>query len=79
MQATGFKRIEVDANMDRPGADLPGMPLVLRPRSTAKDCQRKCSSTPKCKTFAFDSCGKRNCWLKYDIPNPRSNRCRVSY
>jgi len=62
-------------NADRPGMDLPNMPVQA---SSSKDCQNKCAARNDCDTWAFDTCGTR-CWLKRGKPGVWGDaNCRQS-
>lgn len=52
----------LESNIDRPGGDLPGMPLSA---GSASSCRNLCSGRPDCKSFTFVG---SNCWLKGSIP-----------
>lgn len=73
IQATG-----IDAGIDRPGGDIKNMPIILDSGSSPGECQLLCASRRTCQAWAYDSCGKRNCWLKNEIKPQTRSRCRVS-
>jgi hypothetical protein len=69
--------------VDRPGGDMPGMPLPMNTYSHW-DCYSLCLNTSGCVSWAFDVplCGSSNqppvCWLKSTVTNAVQNDCRIS-
>lgn len=69
----------INNGYDRPYSDLPGMPIILDPHSSSSDCAVLCNVRLSCRSWAYDICGRRNCWLKSSIPKIRASGCRVSF
>lgn len=67
----------VNSGYDRPGYDLPNMPIILDPASQVSDCSLLCANRDQCVSWAYDSCGHQLCWLKDTIPPIRKQNCRV--
>lgn len=70
--------------VDRYGSDLPGMPVMLKNDSVARDCAALCSATAECKAWGYAklNCGgngQPGCWLKAVVPAQAKNPCRVTY
>jgi hypothetical protein len=64
---------------DRPGADLPGMPIIMDCGADTTDCAALCDKRSKCKSWAASTCqSKVHCWLKHGTPGARPSNCRVS-
>jgi hypothetical protein len=64
-----------DSGIDRPGNDLPGMPV---PTQNATTCEELCNFTPDCAAWVVSSCGISECWLKNPVPPISPSNCRVS-
>lgn len=62
---SGVKK-SLEANTDRPGANLAGMPVTA---TSAADCQRQCVGRSDCLAFTFVPTGSA-CWLKGGLANP---------
>jgi PAN domain-containing protein/trypsin len=57
---------QLETNIDRPGGDLPGMPILA---GSATNCRDQCVARADCKAFTFvgTTPGTR-CWLKSIVP-----------
>lgn len=67
-------------NTDRPGSDFSNFDL---PAANPKLCQDACAANPKCKAWTYVKPNtvqgpRPRCWLKYAVPQARSNNCCVS-
>lgn len=69
----------INDNYDRPGDDLAGMPIVLDVCAGESSCADLCKNRGECKSWAFDTCGRQNCWLKDKVPMIQKHDCRVSF
>jgi len=71
------------ANVDRPGGDMAGMPLVLGAGATAATCASQCDANSACVAWAFSmpspsSCGVTQCYLKSAVTSTGSSSCYTS-
>ena len=65
---------------DRPGSDLPNMPIRLDEGSSPDDCEALCANRPACQAWTYETCGPRaqSCWLKYEAKKTVRNNCKAS-
>jgi len=65
---------------DRPGADLPGMPIA--DVTSAANCRNRCIKEHRCRAWTWVKPGFQgpaaNCWLKETVPWARKNDCCLS-
>ena len=71
-----------DDGVDRPGGNLPGMPILSRTQS-ASACAQLCERTPLCLAWAYSKadCGREtspHCNLKATVSEQTYNPCIVS-
>ncbi len=72
-------KYDIKYNIDRAGADLPGMPITMDCGADPTDCAFLCAARSNCRSWAASTCGgAQHCWLKSGIPNERAAGCRVS-
>ncbi|PRP77362.1 hypothetical protein PROFUN_05607 [Planoprotostelium fungivorum] len=65
--------------VDRGMGDAPQGPIKFTGNATVMDCWGACSIDPKCVSYAYDTCGGNQCWLKYSAPlDPVDNQCRAT-
>ena len=70
---------DIDENKNRPGGDLPQMPVFLdKPGSKSSDCQLLCSNRDTCVAWAYNKCQKPKCFLKSEAPEVVKSGCFVS-
>ena len=69
---------DISYDKDRFGSDLFGQPIRLDGGSSPETCQLLCSSRRTCKSWSYDTCSRRSCWLKYRFPPLSPNNCRVT-
>jgi hypothetical protein len=75
--------LDGDFGVDRPGGDLPGMPVSLDPGQSATDCGSLCWSHSHCMAWSFSSAGCSGtdvslCSLKARVTEQSYNPCTVS-
>lgn len=71
---------------DRPGSDLPGMPIAIPHERegfvAVPECETACRNNPECRAYVFVKPGVQGpegyCWLKSDVPAPVKNECCTS-
>jgi len=73
---SGVKQGQV--NVDRPGNDLAGYPITLPSGSTASTCAAYCNGNAACSTWAYNTCGPNQCWLKSAPGTASAASCRTS-
>lgn len=74
-----------NAGVDRPGGDLPGMPITLN-STEPSSCAKLCQMRSKCKSWSFnvDFCSATNssqppeCYLKSTVTQQHLDPCKVS-
>lgn len=68
--------------VNRPGSDLPGIPVDLDVNSQPKDCAKMCYDSPECKAWVFMKKNCTNttprCYLKDSVPLQVRDPCAVS-
>ena len=74
--------LDGDFGVDRPGGDLPGMPVSLDPGQSATDCGSLCWSHSHCMAWSFSSAGCSGtdvslCSLKARVTEQSYNPCTV--
>ena len=82
LQATGLSRdesYEINFDKDRPGNDLPDMPLYMGPDAGFLDCGLLCEFNEQCFAFTFSYCRERvgRCWLKSRVSTAVDYECLV--
>lgn len=56
---------QVLGSVDRPGSDLPGMPITTFPCHS--QCGNECAKNPSCKAYTWVG-DRQDCWLKGVVP-----------
>ncbi|MEM6849683.1 MAG: PAN domain-containing protein [Pseudomonadota bacterium] len=67
---SGTMGFNIELRTDRPGADMPGMPVTVRHRF---GCQTRCELTQGCRAWTYVE-GQDACFLKTAQPAPRRQR-----
>ena len=73
----------VEENVDRPGGNMPGSPIILSQTATYHACKLACEENSICRAWTFVSArctntGLPRCWLKSEVPSPQPDPCTVS-
>ena len=73
----------VKENVDRPGGNMHGSPIILLRVHTYHACKLACEENSICRAWTFVNArctenGEPRCWLKSEVPSPRPDPCTVS-
>jgi len=82
LSSSGVLNGPLQANTDRPGSDLPNMPIHLPANATPAMCQQQCADNTQCRAWTFVNAGlqgpQANCWLKSTAPIQQASTCCTS-
>jgi hypothetical protein len=80
-----YNKLSADLFVDRPGADITGIPLSSLPSPpvpSSDPCREACSSLPYCVAYTVAAPAVQGasamCWLKWGVPAPVPNANTVS-